>query len=115
MFIKRTFTTGISTMNNKSKIWKYRLEITDDQTLYMPVSAKFLTVQFQGLELCLWAEVPSNTDVQHKNWHIYVVGTGNPMPDPSDPLLGLKHIGTVQQAPFVWHVYCEEPILAGLF
>ena len=36
------------------KIYKYELEITEIQTVEMPVGAEILCVQFQDEALCLW-------------------------------------------------------------
>lgn len=37
------------------KIYKYAIEITDDQDIVMPVGAKILTVQNQNGVPCIWA------------------------------------------------------------
>jgi len=77
-------------------IYKYPLEITDRQSVWMPARAKLLTVQMQHGVLCLWAEVDTmNPDEEIA---IAVYGTGN-------PCAGGQYIGTAQDGPLVWHVY----------
>ncbi len=78
-------------------IWKYELEIVDEQILLMPLHSDILTVQFQGPSLCLWARVDPRRSLADRR--ILIVGTGNPMP------LAGKHIGTVQAGRLVWHVF----------
>lgn len=83
-------------------IWKYELEVTDIQTIRLPLGAKIISVAEQRGRLCLWAIV--NLDNVHPDSgelvEIAIVGTGNPV-DTS----GLKFIGTVVMNPFVWHVF----------
>lgn len=81
-------------------IWKFPLAITDEQPINVPSGFVPLSVQMQNRELCLWAKVkPGKTE---KIKTVYVVGTGNPMPsEASDAVF----VGTVQNGPFVWHVF----------
>lgn len=44
------------------KIYKYRIEVTDDQNIEMPVGAKILTVQTQNGVPCIWAMVDPNAE-----------------------------------------------------
>ena len=81
-------------------IWKYPLEITDRQELSVPAEAHFLHVGMQGEQLCLWARVdPTKPPMKVP---VLIVGTGNPMPPDDD---WAYHLGTVQQGPFVWHIF----------
>lgn len=80
-------------------IWKYPLEITDEQVVAMPNDAEILTVQMQGSELCLWAVVEDTNPKEPRT--ICIIGTGNPMPDERF----LIYIGTAQMGPLVWHVF----------
>jgi hypothetical protein len=85
------------------RIWKYELEITDEQTVNMPMHADILTVQMQGGTMCMWALVePENVKRPRK---FLVVGTGNPMPDGMQ-----RYVGTVQmmQGSLVWHIFEAE-------
>lgn len=86
------------------RIFKYPLAITDSQSLLLPIGAKFLSVQFQGELLCLWALV----DPEERNYQqtIRIIGTGHPITDSEY----LQFIGTVQQfdGQLVWHIFSEE-------
>lgn len=73
------------------KIWKYELEICDQQTINMPVGAKLLCIQMQHGKPCIWAIC--DPMAQPKPRHIAIYGTGQPMPDD----LGI-YIGTFQIA-----------------
>lgn len=80
------------------QVWKYELELTDEQAVSMPEGAVLRHVGVQRGALCLWAEVdPAARRVPR---YLSVVGTGNPMLDGR-----LAHVGTAQMDPFVWHVY----------
>lgn len=80
-------------------IYKYQLEITDEQEVALPLGAQILSVQMQNGILCLWAFVDSEAYPIART--IRVFGTGNPFPE-----LGThQHLGTVQQPPCVWHVF----------
>lgn len=58
-------------------IYKYQLEITDNQCIKMPKGAEILTVQIQGENPCLWAMVDTENEVVERFIEIY--GTGNPI------------------------------------
>lgn len=82
-------------------IYKYPLQLTGSQMLTLPSSARFLSVQLQGDQLCLWAEV--NTGIGGvKDTVISIVGTGHVIPPGA-----VHYLGTVQQDQFVWHVYAS--------
>lgn len=77
-------------------IYKYNIT-SDDCVINMPDST-ILTIQYQGDQLCLWAEVnPSSAVGPH---HFRVFGTGHDIPS-----ISRKHLGTVQKDGYVWHVY----------
>jgi len=81
-------------------IWKFELEIVDEQVIAMPEFASILCAQEQGGKLCLWAKVV--TDKKLENRVIRIIGTGNPVHD-ADQMVG--YIDTVQIGKFVWHVF----------
>ena len=83
-------------MNNV--IWKYKLELTDRQTIVVPIDWKVLDVQIQA-GLCMWVLVDLGSSAQVPV-EIAVIGTGNHWN--AD---GWIYAGTVQQMPFVWHVF----------
>lgn len=86
-------------------IWKYQLEVTDEQTIDIPIGAIILSVAFQKDELCLWAMVDSVVPKEHRR--IYIFGTGQDCYDVSTA----KYIGTVAMAslPLIWHVFDGGP------
>ena len=83
------------------RIWKYQLNVIDEQQLFLPADAKILTVQTQRGTPCLWALVnEENTAKELRKIAIY--GTGNPIPD--DPG---EYIATFQMhgGDLVFHVF----------
>lgn len=79
-------------------IWKYELQLTDRQTVVMPIGSEILSVDNQRGSLCLWAMADPEQPEQNRN--IEIIGTGNPMLDGRR-----EFIGTVVMNPFVWHVF----------
>ena len=81
-------------------IWKYPLEVTDEQTISAPSGAKLLHVALQGGDLCVWAEVSPAAIKAPLPIRIY--GTGHDLPD--DPG---KHLGTfmLEGGTLVFHAY----------
>ncbi len=79
-------------------IWKFELEITDLQRVFMPHGATILSAANQNGKVCLWAMVNPKHPAQERV--IEIIGTGNPI----QPMQ--RHfIGTVVVNPFVWHVF----------
>lgn len=84
-------------------IFKYRLTITDEQTLQLPLYSRLLAVQFQGEQLCLWALLP--VDYEQAATEPRVINlVGNKQPMDAQRRV---YIGTVQQhgGQLVWHVF----------
>ena len=83
-------------------IWKYPLEIADEQTLQIPDGAQLLTVQSQDGAPCLWALV--DPEAETKLCVLQVFGTGNPVQDEG------VYLGTFQvlQERFVGHVFLKK-------
>lgn len=85
-------------------IYKYPIEITDEQVIEMPSGANILNVQMQNDTVNIWAMVdPKEYAVPVK---LRIIGTGNSIP----PGLALRYIGTVQAARFVWHVFIDNTV-----
>ncbi len=61
-------------------------------------NAVILCVQMQNDVPTLWAEVKPKVFVNEKRVFI-VIGTGHDIPDHA------KYVGTIQNPPFVWHIY----------
>lgn len=87
---------------SEKRIYKYVLEVTNTQELALPGGAQILHVDFQGKELCLWAQVDPGEIPSNRTFKVY--GTGHLLRIDS-PDRKLIHLGTVQQSPFVWHVF----------
>ena len=87
----------------KKKIHKFALKLIDYQTINIRADSEFLTAQFQGDILCLWATVNISTPIVEKT--IIIVGTGFTL----DDFQHMEYIATVQdRSPngnFVWHVF----------
>lgn len=83
-------------------IWKYELPITDAPEVRMPSGARILSCGLgrQNETILVWAEV--NPDNPPTPCGFRIVGTGHPMPGVGE------YVGTVQDVPFVWHIYEEE-------
>ena len=82
-------------------IWKFALEVTDTQRVFMPHSAEILSAANQNGQVCIWAMV--NPDHPQQERVIEIIGTGNPFAAGSG--IKRKFIGTVVANPFVWHVF----------
>lgn len=83
------------------KIYKYPLVLTDQQSHPMPAGADILSAGLGANgQLCVWAMVNPNSGLRPR--HLWIVGTGNPLPE-----VPLRFIGSVTIAPFVWHVFEE--------
>ena len=82
-------------------IWKYPLEIVEEQSLMMPEGSEILTAQIQQKVLCLWALVYSTRPQQLRK--IEIIGTGNYI----DENVKRKYISTVQMADgkLIFHVF----------
>lgn len=85
-------------------VHKFPLQIADGpQVVPVPYDARVVHVGAQAGELCLWVRL--DTDEPYRDRHFLVVGTGHEAPH---PLLS-DHVGSVQDGPFVWHVFQLKP------
>jgi hypothetical protein len=80
-------------------VWKYYLRLEDDSQIIMPYGAEPLFVGMQDGGLCVWMKV--DTQAKKIAHMFHVRGTGHPMGDAA----GAKHIGSVFDRQFVWHVF----------
>ena len=81
-----------------TRIWKWPLQMTTEQTLALPKGAKYLDVQLQGGEPQLWCMCNASAPLEPRRFAIH--GTGNAMPD--DPG---EYLATFQTGAFVWHLF----------
>ena len=89
----------------KATIWKYALEVVDEQMIDMPMGAQVLSVQVQHGVPCLW--VRCNPDAQTAPVRVVTVGTGHP----AEIGYSMQFIGTYQLlgGNFVGHVFVQTP------
>ena len=78
------------------RIYKYPLKLTDEQTLMIPDGAKALTVQLQGDVMQMWCEVDPSKEPG--SYAVEICATRHETST-------LAYLATVQQGPFVWHVF----------
>lgn len=81
-------------------LYKYPLEVTDEQTIELPKGAEILCVQVQKEAPCIWAKVdPTPSIIEQVAIKTY--GTGELFPD------GEEYIGTYQlyEGDLVYHVF----------
>lgn len=84
-----------------STIWKYPLQVVDQQTVFMPAGAKLLDVQMQAGTPCVWALVPAQSNAQEAV-EIRIHGTGHRFDAER-----YEHIGTFQMngGSLVFHAF----------
>lgn len=80
-------------------IWKYPLQIAGRNVLTVPAGARFLCVQIQRGEPCVWAEVDTEMPGEEVR-EVLTVATGDVR-----PVSPWRYIGTYQSGSFVGHVY----------
>lgn len=86
----------------KKQIYKYKLNPAVNQALHLPIGAEILCVQMQGADMCLWALVDPNADIEERIIEIY--GTGHPIN--YDMGISRKYISTVQVNQYlVFHIF----------
>lgn len=73
------------------KIFKYPIEVTDEQVVLLPTGAKILTIQSQGDIPCIWALVDP-TAPRNEAVNIRIHGTGHDVPDSEN----LEYVNTFQ-------------------
>ena len=75
------------------------MNITDEQTIEIPLNGEILSAQFQNSILCIWVLVNPSEETKPRYFEIY--GTGNPFEIGDNR----KFIGTLQDGSFVWHLF----------
>jgi hypothetical protein len=85
-------------------VWKFQLEVTDHQSLFMPVGAEVLTCGFQGNELFVWALVDDQAASEDRQFRI--IGTGHE----ADCVQSWRYVNTVFYNTLVWHIFTEEQL-----
>lgn len=83
------------------RIYKYPIDVLDEQEVLMPHGANILSIQWQRGELMLWALVqPINLRSPRK---IVMLGTGHDFWNSED----FDYITTIQQndGDLIWHIF----------
>lgn len=85
----------------KAEIWKYQLEITDQNTISVPRHAILLKAETQNHKPCLWFMVIP--DAPKEDITINILGTGHPF---ETTTVG-EYIGTAltHNGTYVWHLF----------
>lgn len=86
-----------------TRIFKYQVagDGFDEWEVEMPVGAKILSAGIQYNKLMVWAIV--NVDAPMEKRTIGFYGTGSKLPD--DFTKDHRHISTVFEGGFVWHIF----------
>lgn len=85
-------------------IWKFQLEVTDEQLIEMPVDAEILDVQTQNGIPCLWARVDPTAEKIKRS--IITHGTGHVVPETTGIYLGSYQM---EEGMLVCHVFEGNP------
>lgn len=80
-------------------IWKYRLDNPVNE-VSMPRGARILSVDEQDAKVTVWAAVDLTAEEETRT--LYVVGTGNPMPEDAGEFLGTA---VCMRGMLVFHVF----------
>ena len=84
------------------KIYKYQLEITDRQDLYLPKNSRVLSAKEQDGILCVWVQL-NEAELEDK-YTFYIFGTGT-SPDMSVKLSTAYVDSVIMANGLVWHVF----------
>lgn len=86
-------------------IWKFPFEITGEQKIFMPRTAKILSVQVQHGTPCIWALV--DTDEQKTERTFIVHGTGHPCSCDASEFIGTFQISG---GALVFHLFEKKDV-----
>lgn len=83
------------------RIYKYPIQITDEQIIQMPENAEILHVNIQHNQAFIWAMIDPEEDEEDVEIRVY--GTGHPVQECKE----LSYLGTVfiQNGDLVFHVF----------
>jgi hypothetical protein len=79
-------------------IWKFKLSL-GPQVILMPIGSMVLSAQMQDGSPTMWAIC--NREADNEPVDVLVVGTGFTL----DMVKYPRYVGTVQDVPYVWHVF----------
>jgi hypothetical protein len=96
-------------MSDVRTVWKF--DVTEPGPVSMPKGAQILhfgaqpsggsPTQLPVSRLYVWALVDPNAETEERLFA--VVGTGQEWRE--DPTTGMRHVGSTQDGPFVWHLF----------
>ena len=78
-------------------VWKYQLANFNPLQARISVESKIVHFAMQNQVPTVWVEIVSDGALPLRTFEIF--GTGHEIPDYA------KHVGTVQDGQFVWHLY----------
>ena len=81
-------------------IWKYELEMVDEQTIRTPIVWNPIHVDMQDGILCLWAEVDARSTTTERTIGVY--GTGHSL---RDKHWQWQHLDPTQRHVWVWTLF----------
>lgn len=84
-------------------IYRYELPVLGKNWVTLPGRYKVLDAQMQNGKPCVWCVV--QTDSGSSPVCFWVVGTGF---DLDEFEVHGSYVATLQDGPYVWHVYCSE-------
>ena len=82
----------------------YKYNLYEGGYTKVPFLRNLLDIQLQGEDIVAWFEVSTiaNRLITEHSTEITLVGTGREIPE------DFSYFKTIQQPPFVWHVYYKE-------
>lgn len=86
-------------------VWKGTL-LSPRTVLHLPKGAQVLSVGVQGSQIVLWAEVNPANECEDRVFN--AINTGAQLPPDRLSFYGTVHVGGVEDAPIVWHIYEVE-------
>ena len=89
-------------------IWKFELDVTDEQSVKMSAGAQIISALAQFGKLWVYAIVP-DVPTPWARRRMFVRGTGHSLGAAAQA----KFIGTVVLGPFVWHIFDGGEITQG--
>lgn len=84
------------------RIFKYSLQIKDQQELELPKEAVILSVINQNNLPTIYALVNDNEGVDTEKYNFYILGTGHPARHLDS---AIQFLNTIQIGPFIWHIF----------
>lgn len=85
-------------------VWKWQLEVKDEQVIEVPVGTRLLTVSMQHGVPAVWGLVPlGEPQARMVSLRVRIAGTGHPMPEEVCPG---DYVGTFSpEMGLVFHVF----------